>query len=66
MPVRADGAVQLSRWNAEPVRARSFVLATMAVVVEGKAKEPPATVDCPSLTNATPLLAEHDNAQWPV
>ena len=51
MPVRLDAAVQFSRWNAEePVMTRSLVLAAMSVVVEGKAKEPPAIVDCPSRT----------------
>ena len=35
-PVRLDGAVQLSRWNAEAGRARSLVFAAIAVVAEGK------------------------------
>ena len=58
MPVREDAAVQLSRWNAEAVRARSLVLAAMAVVVEGKEREPPVVVDTtPNEILSTPAAA---------
>jgi len=57
MPVRLAADVQLMRWKPDPVKARSFVFAEKAVVVDGNEKEPPSFDPATPKTLIVPLVA---------